>query len=203
MLNLLFYNQEEGIVAKRIFILLLAGLCFVFTPGIQAKELQGVSFPQEKIVDGKTLTLNGVALRKALGIIKVFAGGFYLETPTTDYKTAIESEQVKYFYLEYLTSKATAKKLQDGFLKSITKANPPELVAAQQKNIELYASWLDQDMKPGSTSESIYVPGKGLTLIVNGKTKGTISDVSFARMYYRYSLGKKADKKLRKGYLGL
>lgn len=190
-------------MAKRVFILLLTGLCFVLIPGIQAAELQGVSFPEEKVIAGKTLTLNGVALRKALGIIKVFAGGFYLETPTTDSTDAIESEQVKYFYLEYLTDKATAEKLQDGFLKSIKKANPAELVEAQQKNIELYASWLDQDMKPGSTSESIYEPGKGLTLIINGQTKGTITDVTFAQMYYRYSLGEKADKKLRKGYLGL
>ena len=58
-------------------------------------------------------------------------------------------------------------------------------------------------MKPGGTSESIYVPGKGLTLIINGQTKGIITDVTFAQMYYRYSLGEKADKKLRKGYLGL
>jgi len=190
-------------MAKKVFILLLVGLCFVFIPGIQAKELQGVSFPEEKVIAGKTLTLNGVALRKAMVIIKVFAGGFYLETPTTDSTVAIESEQVKYFYLEYLTSKATAKKLQDGFIESIKKANPAQLVEAQQKNIELYASWLDQDMKPGGTSESIYEPGKGLTLIINGQTKGTITDVTFAQMYYRYNLGEKADEKLRKGYLGL
>ncbi len=190
-------------MVKRVFILALASFCFVLTSGIQAKELQGVTFPQEKVVAGKTLTLNGVALRKALGFIKVFAGGFYLETPTTDAAVAIESEQVKYFYLEYLTSKATAKKLQDGFIETMEETNPPELVASQQKNIALYASWLDQDMKPGGTSESIYIPGEGLTLILNGEKKGTINDVTFARMYYRYSLGEKADKKLRKGYLGL
>ena len=190
-------------MAKRIVILLLAGVCLVFIPALQARELQGVSFPEKKVIAGKTLTLNGVALRKAFIFIKVFAGGFYLETPTKDATVAIESEQVKYFYLEYLTNKATAEKLQDGFIESIKKANPAALVEAQEKNIELYASWLDEDMKPGGTSESIYVPGKGLTLIINGKTKGTIPDVTFAQMYYRYSLGKKADKALRKGYLGL
>jgi len=190
-------------MVKKVLVLVLAGLVFGLIPGVQAAELQGVIFPEEKVVAGKTLTLNGVALRKALGFIKVFAGGFYLENPTSDADLAIESEQVKYFYLEYLTSKATAKKLQHGFLEAMEKTNPPELLEAQKENIAIYASWLDQDMKPGGTSESIYVPGKGLTLILNGQEKGTIKDVTFARMYYRYSLGEKADATLRKGYLGL
>ena len=77
-------------------------------------EIAGVTFPGEKVVDGKTLQLNGVALKEKF-FIDVFAGGFYLENPTMDAAEAIESEQVKHFYLHYLTSKATAKKLQGGF----------------------------------------------------------------------------------------
>ena len=187
---------------KRLFPLAVALFFLSISAAAHAVELEGISFPAEKTVAGKKLALNGVALRKAFGFIKVFAGGFYLERPTTDAHTAIMSEQVKYFYLEYLTSKATAKKIQDGFIEHMEKTNPPDLVDRQQENIRQYAAWLDEDMKPGSTSESIYVPGRGLTLIVNGKEKGTISDVTFAQMYYRYSLGEKADKKLRKGYLG-
>ena len=83
------------------------------------------------------------------------------------------------------------------------KTNPPALVNKHRAEIKQYADWLNQDMKKGSVSESIYVPGKGLTLILNGVVKGTIKDKEFARMYYTYSLGEKADKKLRKGYLGL
>ena len=58
-------------------------------------------------------------------------------------------------------------------------------------------------MRPGDTSVTTYVPGKGLTLWFRGEKKGTIRDPEFIRMYYRYSLGKKADGNLRKGYLGL
>jgi len=169
---------------------------------VSAAELGGVTFPEEKIIAGKNLKLNGVALRKAMGIVKVFAGGFYLEQPTKDATTAIESEQVKYFYLNYLTDKATAKKIQEGFIENMVNTNPADLVAKYDAQIKQYASWLDQDMKPGSISESIYVPGKGLTLILNGVEKGTIEGPEFAQMYYRYSLGEKADKKLSKGYLG-
>ena len=91
-------------------------------------EVLGVTFPGEKVIEGKTLTLNGVAYRKAMGIVKVYAVGLYLEKPSQDPKEVIESEQVKHLLTHYLTKKATAQKIQEGFLDVITECNPPELV---------------------------------------------------------------------------
>lgn len=164
-------------------------------------EIADVTFPGEKVIDGKTLTLNGVALKTKF-FIKVFAGGLYLENATQNAEEAIASQQVKHFHLHYLTSKATAEKLQEGFKEAIAEANPPELVEKYRQEIDLYASWLDQDMAPGATSITTYVPGKGLTLVFKGQEKGTIPDETFAQMYFRYNLGDKADKAMRKGYLG-
>ena len=182
----------------------LALVCFLLSVSVGAaadREVAGVNFPGAKTVADKQLTLNGVALRTKF-FIKVFAGGFYLENPTRDAEEAITSEQVKHFHLHYLTSKATAEKLQDGFKEAIIKANPPAMVEKHMADIERYASWLDQDMAPGATSLATYVPGKGLTLVFKGQEKGTIANPEFAQMYFRYNLGAKADKKMRKGYLG-
>lgn len=192
-------------MSRKIWCLILVsliGLAGAAAWAADGKEIGGVSFPAEKQIAGKTLKLNGVALRKALMVVKVFAGGFYLEKPTADAEEAIASEQVKHFSLHYLTDKATAQKLQEGFLESMIAANPPELVAAHRKEIDLYASWLDQDMAPGAMSETTYVPGKGLTLVFKGVEKGTIPGAEFAQMYFRYNLGEKADSGLRTGYLG-
>jgi hypothetical protein len=164
-------------------------------------EIAGVRFPEEKTIAGQTLKLNGLGLRTKF-FIKVYAGGFYLENPTQDAEKAINSEQVKHFHLHYLTGKATAAKLQHGFKEAMAKANPPELVAKYQNEIERYASWLDQDMAPGATSLATYVPGQGLTLVFKGQEKGTIASPEFARMYFRYNLGAQADEDLRRGYLG-
>ncbi|MDJ0803138.1 MAG: chalcone isomerase family protein [Desulfobacterales bacterium] len=182
--------------------LALLGFLLSVTVGAAAdREIAGVNFSGEKTVADKQLKLNGVALRTKF-FIKVFVGGFYLENPTQDAEEAITSEQVKHFHLHYLTSKATAEKLQDGFKEAIIKANPPAMVEKHMADIERYASWLDQDMAPGATSLATYVPGKGLTLVFKGQEKGTIANPEFAQMYFRYNLGAKADKKMRKGYLG-
>jgi hypothetical protein len=181
-----------------VFLICTAGIVFAGDT-----EIAGVKFLNEKTIAGKTLELNGVAVRKALVVVKVFAGGFYLEKPTQDAREAIESDQVKHLYLHYLTSKATAKKVREGFIEAMEKANPPELVEKHRQEIDRFASWLDTDMQPGSTTESTYIPGEGLTFWVNGEKKGTIQDNEFIQMYYRYCVGEKADKRLRKGYLGL
>jgi hypothetical protein len=166
------------------------------------KEVLGVTFPGEIIVAGKTLHLNGVAYRKALGFIKVNAVGLYLERTTKDADEVIESEQVKHMVTHFLTDKATAKKIRKGFLDLIQKCNPEKMVITHKEEIETYAGWLDKDMKPGQTSISTYVPGKGLTLVYQGEEKGTIVGKEFAQMYYRYNVGEKASKKLREGLLG-
>ena len=166
-------------------------------------EILGVKFPTEKTIEGKTLKLNGVSYLKKLGFVKVYAVGLYLENPTKEPKEVIESEQVKYMLTHYLTSKATAKKISEGFVELMEDGNPKELVDANRADIDKYASWLDADMKPGLTSESVYVPGKGITLTYQGQVKGTIEGNTFAQMYYRYNVGEKADKKIREGLLGL
>lgn len=165
-------------------------------------EILGVKFPTEKTIAGKTLKLNGVSYLKKLGFVKVYAVGLYLENPTQDPQEVIESEQVKYMLTHYLTSKATAEKISEGFVELMEAGNPKELVEANRADIDRYASWLDKDMAPGLTSESLYVPGQGLTLTYQGQVKGTIPGKTFAQMYYRYNVGEKADEKVRKGLLG-
>lgn len=128
--------------------------------------------------------------------------GLYLENPSRDPQEVIESEQVKYLLTHYLTRRATAEKLREGFIELIEGANPAELVAAHRADIDQYAAWLDADMAPGLTSESIYVPGQGLTLIYQGQVKGTIAGSTFAQMVYRYNVGPAAEPHLRDGLLG-
>jgi hypothetical protein len=191
---------------KRILVLVTM-LVFVVGAGSVSfagdMEILGVTFPGEKVVEGKTLKLNGVAYRKALGFVKVYVVGLYIEHPTNDAQEVINSEQVKHLLTHYLTKRATAKKLHDGYIEAVEKTNPPEIVTAQRANIEKFASWMSKDMAPGLTTYSTYVPGKGLTYTFQGELKGTIPGSEFMKMSYRVSVGEKAQKKMRKGLLGL
>jgi hypothetical protein len=191
---------------KRILVLVTM-LVFVVGAGSVAfagdMEVLGVTFPGEKVVEGKTLKLNGVAYRKALLVVKVFAQALYLENPSQDADEVINSEQVKHLVTHYLTNKATVEKLQEGVLEAMSECNPPELVTANQADIDRYVSWMDKDMAPGLTAESTYVPGKGLMYTYQGVMKGTIPGSEFMKMYYRMSVGENAQERVRNGLLGL
>jgi hypothetical protein len=180
------------------FVFVLAGAGFA-----GEVEILGVKFPTEKTIEGKILKLNGVSYLKKLGFVKVYAVALYLENPSKDPNEVIESEQIKHMVTHYLTSKATAEKIRNGFIELMEKGNPKELVDANRADIEKYASWMDKDMAPGLTAISTYVPGKGVIYEYQGKIKGTIPGSTFAQMYYRYNVGEKADKKIREGLLGL
>jgi len=187
-------------------ILLIIALVFVVgsvtVVFAEDKEILGVTFPGEKVVAGKTLTLNGVAYRKALGFVKVFVNALYLENPTQNADEVVNSEQVKHLVTHYLTNKATAKKIQEGVREAMHKCNPAEMVAAQQADVDRIISWMDKDMAPGLTTESTYIPGQGLTYTYQGVTKGTIEGSDFMKMYYNMSFSEQAPKKVRNGLLG-
>ncbi len=165
-------------------------------------EILGVKFPTEKVVAGKTLKLNGVAYRKAMGFIKVYVVGLYLENPTRNPNEVINSEQIKQLCFQYLTSMATAKKLQDGFLEMMKSCNSADALERNKADVALFVSWLDKDMKPGLTSVSTYIPEKGITLEYQGQVKGTITNPEFIQMYYQYNFGEKGNSKIREGLLG-
>jgi acylphosphatase len=183
-------------------IALIVGLIVVGVGFAGQVEVLGVKFPTQKVIAGKTLQLNGVSYLKKFGFVKVYAVGLYLEEPTQDPVEVIESEQVKYMLTHYLTSKATAKKIREGFIELMEAGNPEALVSANRSDIEQYAAWLDKDMAPGLSSESLYIPGKGLTLTYQGEVRGTIPGPVFAQMYYRYNVGENANRKIRDGLLG-
>ncbi|MCP4744973.1 MAG: hypothetical protein GY874_02375 [Desulfobacteraceae bacterium] len=193
----------KDLVLVVFFIFFVSSSLIVATPwAAQDVELAGVRLPAQKTVAGKSVKLNGVALRKALGFVKVYVAGLYLEKPSKDSNEVIISEQVKYLETHYLTSKATAKKLKNGFIDLMKDCNSSEMFERNKADIELYASWLNKDMAPGLISSSTYIPGKGITLEYQGQIKGTINNPEFVKMYYNYNVGQKADKKIRKALLG-
>jgi hypothetical protein len=168
----------------------------------ESREVFGVRFPGEKVVNGKTLKINGAAGFKALRFIKIYARALYLERPTRDAREAIESEQMKQSCIHYVTDRVKVKRIQESFIKDMEKANPPGLVEKHRANIEKHASWLDKDGAPGKVSIATYEPGKGLIVNNFGEIKGVIPDKEYAQLYFRAFLGEKADEKRRKSYLG-
>ena len=78
-------------------------LLFALLAPAQARTVAGVDLPDTVMVDGATLRLNGMGLRAATALrVKAYVGGLYLEQPSSDAATVIDSHQRKRVTMKFL-----------------------------------------------------------------------------------------------------
>jgi len=165
--------MEREVPMKRILIFVM--LLGLMAPVAWTKSLVGVTMDDSVMVDGHTLKLNGLGLRKKLWI-KVYVGGLYLEHPTTNGKRAAESKEVKKMVMRFMTNKATKSKMDggwdEGFEENYAHYN------AVKARVEKFKNFFG-DMKDGDVVEMTLIPGKGTTVVINGVEKGSIDGDDF------------------------
>jgi hypothetical protein len=166
---------------------------------VQAKEVAGVSLPETTTVDGKTLKLNGMGLRKKV-VFKVYVAGLYLETPSRDAATVISSDQVKRMQLSVLRSLSShqvSEAIEEGFEKN-SKAN----MAALKPKLEKLETMIP-NVEKGDQILLTYVPGKGTVVSAKNVEKGVIEGKDFADALFSVWLGASpVQEDLKKALLG-
>jgi hypothetical protein len=87
----------------------------------RAATLAGVEMPDTVTVDGTTLVLNGIGLQEATRLrIKAYVGALYLEKPSSDAGTVIDSRQPKRVTLKFLRD-IDRRNLASGWADSLRK----------------------------------------------------------------------------------
>src|SRR5260370_39095890 len=98
---------------------LLVGLVMLSTVA-GARELEGMQMPDAGVVEGRSLKLNGVGLRKKL-FFNVYVAGLYVEAPSKDPATLVSSDQVKQMkmvMLRDLSKEKMSEAIREGFEKN-------------------------------------------------------------------------------------
>lgn len=167
----------------------------------EAGRKAGVTMPDTVSVAGKKLVLNGMGLREAtIFKVDVYVAGLYLESKSADAQAIIDGNQTKRIHLVFkrnVDKDEMVEALQGAFSK-----NAGAKKDALKGHMRTFSSWF-ADLPEGNSMTLTHVPGKGLTLDMNGKTKGTIPSDDFARVIFAGWLGSKAgDKGLKKQLLG-
>jgi hypothetical protein len=179
---------------KRLIVLLMLGGTAL------AGKKAGVTMPDRITVAGQTLVLNGMGLREATLGIDVYVAGLYVQQPTSNPAQLIGSEQTKQLVLRFVHDVGhdkIVKAWHEGFAKSAT---------VPMTQLQPYIAQLDAwtpSFSDGDTLTFTYVPGRGVTVAVNGATRGTIKDPGFARSLFAIWLGPKPPSgDLKRGLLG-
>jgi hypothetical protein len=179
--------------------LLLSLLLPLLPASAAAAELDGVKFADTVSVGGQALQLNGLGLRELLWI-DIYVGGLYLPSKTHDAKAAIEQDVAKRIEMRIVFSRVPQSKMVATFREGLAKQTQYGDLKAELAKLE---SFMDHDMVSGDVVQLDYVPGKGTTIVMNGKARGTIGDARFMKALWSIFLGPQpASEKLKNGLLG-
>jgi hypothetical protein len=164
-----------------------------------AGELAGVTMPESTAIEGKTLKLNGMGLRKRM-MFKVYVAGLYLERPSKDPSALISSEQTKQMQLSILRSLGGSKiteAISEGFDR-----NSKAQMGALKARLERFNAMFP-DVEKGDVILMTYIPGRGTGVSVKGVEKGTIEGKDFADALFAVWLGPDpVQEDLKKALLG-
>lgn len=166
-----------------------------------AATLKGVSVPDRIEVDGHSLTLQGLGLRKKF-IFSVYVGALYLTTPTSEAAAAIATDEPKRIEMHFLRD-VGADKMKEAFREGFFN-NSQEKLDRLNPRIDAFLTLFDAGVKDGEAVAITYLPGKGTTVAFDGKPVGTIEGRDFMEALWAVWLGPApADHGLKKGMLGL
>ena len=166
----------------------------------RAGERGGVKMPDQLTVAGKALVLNGMGIREATMFnVDVYVAGLYLEKKTQNPDEIIRSEQVKRLDLTFVRD-VDRDDITDAW-SSQFKKNGADMVKLKA-SIDQLNHWMS-GMDEGDKLSFIYVPGKGLTVVVKGAEKGTIAGADFGHAFFAIWFGgSPPNKGLKNGLIG-
>ena len=168
---------------------------------IEAAELADVEMPDTISIGEKTLYLNGQGLRKKMWF-KVYVGGLYLEEPSSDPDTILARGQAWRVVMHFLHGEVGVDKLNDAWIEGFKK-NTPGSLEKFEKEIDQFTSFFRTVVKHEEIFVT-YLPGEGLSVVIEGEEKGNIVSDEFATAVLAIWLGPEPPSDdLKKGMLGI
>lgn len=166
-----------------------------------AQECDGISFPEHIQARGRTLTLNGLGLRKATIFgIKVYVGALYVTHRTADANAILSSQDPAEIDLAFVFH-ATAGQLRSAWREGFEKSAPGRLAQLQSRIAQL-DGWMN-GISSGQKMSFLRIPGIGIQYSLDGAVQGTIPGDDFATAFLAIWLGSSPPSpELRAGLLG-
>ncbi len=156
---------------KRLFMLFLILLSGASVPA-QAVSLSDVVLPQRLDIDGTSLTLNGWGVRKKL-FVKLYVGALYLPSRSADAATILDADAPIGVRLHILSKLVSAKKMEKAIKEGFERSTGGK-TASIRREIEQFLSFFHDNVSEDDIFDIVYLPGKGVQVVLNGRELGSI-----------------------------
>ena len=184
------------------FFILLGSL--VLAASVQAREVAGIALEESiTTADGQTLLLNGAGIREKLWI-DVYVGSLYLPVISQDIAEIYSNQGPYRIQLDIVYKRVSRDNLVSAWDDGFRNNQDAETLEALQNDLSRLYALFDQDAVNGDRFIFDYLPGAGVTIRINGKSKGLIEGETFKDALLDIWLGNQpADKDLKKAMIGL
>jgi len=181
---------------------LIIGLSLLLATASFGKEIGGVTLPDTYKAGDAELKLNGAGLRKKL-FIKVYAGGLYLKSKSSDAEKIIDADEPMAVRMHFIYDGVSTEKLIGAWNEGFAAALGSDM-ASLQKEIDAFNALFTKEAKEGDIYDVVYVPGKGVEVKFNGNSNGVVEGADFKKAVFSIWLGKDVGdlKSLKKSMLG-
>ena len=161
-----------------------------------------VTLPNSLNFSAQELVLNGAGIRKKAMMLKLYSGGLYLPTKSSDAKAIITSDDTMAIRLvitsSFVSSEAMSEAVKDGF-----EASTGDNTAPIADEIKSFVSFFSDEIVEGDVFDITNQKGKGVVVYKNNTQLGVIKSAAFKKALFGIWLGNDpADSKLKKGMLG-
>jgi len=175
---------------RRKFLASVGALALACAMPAYALDVGGVKVADTASVGGKTLVLNGAAMRQIL-IVKIYAIGLYVEKKSNSAAEILNVNTPKRIALHILrevNSDEFGQLFITSMNKNSTKEEKAKVVAQTSQFGEIFADM--GAVKKGDVIWLDWIPGKGTVTYVNGKQIGdALPDLAFNQSVMRIWLG--------------
>jgi len=167
----------------------------------QAIEKEGVQIPDKVTVGGTELELNGTALRQRM-MMKAYVAALYVPKKSSSDKELI-AQNVPMRMAMYVTFSLVPKGMVvSGWSNNVPVNTTPEELKGLEERLNKFYSFFTE-MHQGDTVFIDYIPGKGTSVINNGKVVGTIEGDDFFDPLLKVWIGETpVDDDFKKGLIG-
>jgi hypothetical protein len=152
------------------------------------RTVSGVTMPETIEVDGQTLSLNGMALRKKF-VVKVYVAGLYVATKSSSAEEIVSADAPRQMVLHFISGHGTKKKMCGAWNDGLEANTPGATAELKQQFAQLCEMMVD--IKDGESMVVTYVPGTGTKVDIAGTDRGTIEGKDFADALLRCWIGPK------------
>ncbi len=171
-------------------------------PGLHAVEVAGVKVDDSLRVGGSELLLNGAGIRSKL-FIKVYVGALYVGQKSTTSAAIVDSTQPRRMVMRLLRdldAETLASAMDEGL-----RANNSSAELAEMKTQADQLAGIMKSIGKAREGDTIAIDfsADGVTVSLNGETRGKVAGPGFAKALLKVWLGDKpADASLKKALLG-